>query len=689
MHSGSLAGVYEGCVDWGDYDNDRDLDILLTGSGVSKIYRNTGSGFIEVYAGSLTGVWASSSKWGDFDNDGDLDIVIAGYVNLNNLITKIYRNIGSGFVEAFAGSIAGIYNGEIAWGDYDNDGDLDIVLVGNSSSTATIPVSKIYQNTGSGFTEVFSGNLEGVYQSSLAWGDYDNDGDLDILLSGLKQNGSKVTKIYRNNNLVANNLPSAPLNLTSSVNGSDVEFNWDKSTDNQTPQNGLKYNLVIGTSPGVVNTLSPMSDRATGYRRVINLGNTNHNNSWTIKGLKPGTYYWSVQTVDNCFAGSLFAGEKSFIVGGVKIIPEGLYNAGTNRLNKRDTLTAYLRSINSPYVIIDSSTAVIDSITFVCNFNFLNVVNGAYYLVIKHRNSIETWSKDGGEIFTEGIPVNYDFTSSEGQAYGNNMVQKSGKWCIYSGDVNQDGVVDVTDLVITDTDNLTFVTGNTVTDINGDGLVDVTDLIYIDINNINFVGSVKPQITGNGTCPGIPTVTYSGKIYNTIQIGTQCWFKENLDIGTMITGSQNPSNNGVIEKYCYNDNSIYCNNYGGLYQWNEAMRYSINLQGICPPNWHIPTYTELQTLIAAANSDGNSLKALGQGSGVGAGTNTSGFSGLLAGYRYPAGSFDDISFQANFWSSTAFNSSTAYDMYLYYNTSNINLIANNKQYSFSVRCIKD
>ena len=138
-------------------------------------------------------------------------------------------------------------------------------------------------------------------------------------------------------------------------------------------------------------------------------------------------------------------------------------------------------------------------------------------------------------------------------------------------------------------------------------------------------------------CPGIPTVEYEGKIYHTVQIGTQCWLRENLDIGTMILGIQDQSNNGLIEKSCYNNNPNNCNTFGGLYQWYEAMQYDTTTgsRGICPPGWHIPTLYEFWTLRNAVwwFGMGNALKAVGQGSGDGAGTNTSGFSALLAGMR--------------------------------------------------------
>ncbi len=153
------------------------------------------------------------------------------------------------------------------------------------------------------------------------------------------------------------------------------------------------------------------------------------------------------------------------------------------------------------------------------------------------------------------------------------------------------------------------------------------------------------------TCPPCPdpcgtlTVDYEGKTYNTVLIGSQCWLKENLDIGTMVTGVTDQTDNATIEKYCYNDDPANCDIYGGLYQWDEAMQYSTSpgAQGICPTGWHISTLAEFQTLSSAVGGDGNALKAIGQGSGGGEGTNTSGFSALLAGYRHSSdGSFASL-----------------------------------------------
>jgi uncharacterized protein (TIGR02145 family) len=191
---------------------------------------------------------------------------------------------------------------------------------------------------------------------------------------------------------------------------------------------------------------------------------------------------------------------------------------------------------------------------------------------------------------------------------------------------------------------------------------------------------------------GASKINYGGKAYNTVLIGDQCWLKENLNIGTMVLGSESQTNNGVIEKYCYNNLESNCSIYGGLYQWDEAMQYVEieGVKGICPDGWHIPTYAEFQTLKTTVNSDGNALKEVGQGVASGAGTNTSGFSALLAGDRSQFGNFRNLGYYLNFWSSTSENATwNAYSMYTYYSNSDIYFYDGNKNYGYSVRCLKD
>ena len=136
----------------------------------------------------------------------------------------------------------------MAWGDYDNDGDLDILLTGGYASSSG-DISRIYCNDGSDtFTHTVS--LTGVRYSSVAWGDYDNDGNLDILLTGYDYPdlSKKFSYIYRNNGTTTNHVPNAPSGLSASVAGQTVTLSWNKATDTETAQNALTYNIRVGTS---------------------------------------------------------------------------------------------------------------------------------------------------------------------------------------------------------------------------------------------------------------------------------------------------------------------------------------------------------------------------------------------------------------------------------------------------------
>jgi uncharacterized protein (TIGR02145 family) len=112
------------------------------------------------------------------------------------------------------------------------------------------------------------------------------------------------------------------------------------------------------------------------------------------------------------------------------------------------------------------------------------------------------------------------------------------------------------------------------------------------------------QFAYNMPCIGIPNVYYEGKNYSTIQVFSQCWLKDNLNVGTMIQGGNIMTNNGIIEKYCYGNNEDTCDVYGGLYKWGEAMNYYFTTggQGICPDGWHIPSILDWAILKGAVDT---------------------------------------------------------------------------------------
>ncbi len=186
-----------------------------------------------------------------------------------------------------------------------------------------------------------------------------------------------------------------------------------------------------------------------------------------------------------------------------------------------------------------------------------------------------------------------------------------------------------------------------------------------------------------------------GNTYNTIVVGTKCWMAENLNIGTMVNGSSDQTNNTTIEKYCYNDNTANCDTLGGLYHWDEMMQYvtTEGTQGICPTGWHLPTDAEWTTLtdyLGGEGTAGGKMKAvsdLWQFPNTGA-TNSSGFSGLPGG-GYSSGSFGNLGLIGYWWSSTQNLPSTAWCRAMYNNFSYVNHDNLNKTYWFSVRCLRD
>jgi len=218
------------------------------------------------------------------------------------------------------------------------------------------------------------------------------------------------------------------------------------------------------------------------------------------------------------------------------------------------------------------------------------------------------------------------------------------------------------------------------------------------------------QFATNIPCPGTPTVEYEGQIYNTIQVFSQCWLKENLNMGTMISGEQWMEDNGTIEKYCYNNEPDSCTKYGGLYQWDEMMQYTTQqgVQGICPPGWHLPTDEEWKVLEGAVDSQygigdpewdlnweyrgfdvGTNLKTTSGWNYGGNGTDLFGFSGLPGGSRFVSGNFDDVGGYGLWWTSTEVSDYYAWSRVLSYGGPGVYRFIDVKEDGYSVRCLRD
>jgi len=305
----SLLDACEGSLAWGDFDNDGDLDLALSGYNAgpnSLVYQNDGGVLNNWTSANITAVYYSSMAWGDYDGDGDLDLVVAGMHDFGEYYTDIYRNEGY-YIGAAGAGLPNTCGCSLAWGDYDNDGDFDLALAG-----AAIKAS-VFRNDGGNFIDTHP-LMQGVNQCSSAWGDYDNDGDLDLFVAGLNYYGD-LSVLYINNCGKPNNPPFPPSGLQSSVSGSDVTLSWNAAFDEETPVSSLTYNVKVRRAFGGPDDIMPChSDPVTGWRRIPAMGNVQLNKSWTLKGLAPGMYYWSVQAVDSGFTGSAWALEESFII---------------------------------------------------------------------------------------------------------------------------------------------------------------------------------------------------------------------------------------------------------------------------------------------------------------------------------------------------------------------------------------
>jgi hypothetical protein len=366
----NLPGVMDGQASWGDLDNDGNLDILLAGSSMAGIFRNNGSGqFININAplpaiettmccwndynndgqsdvmvcgntggGMVTklyknnhgvfsevtvapepfvGLYGGQAKWADLDNDGDQDLVIAGMDLYVDGYFLIYQNDGYDHFTKFDNNSANLLNPSIDLGDFDGDGLADIVLMGTISGCGGAAVTRLLKNTGNVTFADVSTLLPGYKLGGVTWGDYNNDGYTDLLFTGLDAYETPKTELFLNNlgNIgvfTQNTPPTPPQGLEVTMEADKAILHWSSASDAQTPKNALTYNICMGTMPDSHDVLSPLASRFTGNRAVTAPGNASSDTSWVISGIPTGTYYFSVQTIDNGFMPGSFSSPLMF-----------------------------------------------------------------------------------------------------------------------------------------------------------------------------------------------------------------------------------------------------------------------------------------------------------------------------------------------------------------------------------------
>lgn len=353
---------------WADDDADGDLDLLLVniapvyGDGFIYRYQNDGNGAFtgESILDSLS-IEHGEAQWGDYDNDGDLDILVAGNIkeldgSFTPMSLRIYRNDneifnpievipnpwGEGWVDFTAAT----------WADYDSDGDMDILLAGHYNSGVEIEGrARIYSNDNGLFTD--SGNelpaphSSGDRGGTFSWLDIDADGDLDYFIAGeyFVPGGNGLVEaqmhLYRNDAPTLNLAPSLPTGLSIiQVSDSSVLLSWLPGIDDHTPSNSLTYDLKLFRDNVPVSL----------PERTPEPGNVSAVTQWLFKGLQNDALYsWTLSTVDAAYIGSDVA-TGEFTMGHVSVKVPGDdssngYYLGQNYPNPFNHFTNIMYSI--------------------------------------------------------------------------------------------------------------------------------------------------------------------------------------------------------------------------------------------------------------------------------------------------------------------------------------------------------
>jgi len=325
--------LYHSSVSAIDIDRDNDMDFIISGAdqnygGNGYTYTYTNSGEMEFALSQALNPGLGPSRfmvtsssfiiippdivWNDYNFDGYPDLLITGrdsYENSNNLI---YLNDGTGKLGLTTISPRPTNKFSSSWIDFNTDGYLDLIIPKIGFSIEDI----IYLNDKNNSYTAFPNNLDSLtsamYINAI---DVDNDYDKDLVYTikiPTMLNYTSETKIHTNNYNFTNYPPDPPLSITHEIDSFTVILGWDEGVDDLTNGEGMTYNIWVGTEADNPNIISPMSDLQTGYRFVEDIGNVGTNTSWILENLPLGTYYWSVQAIDNTLQGSDWATVRSF-----------------------------------------------------------------------------------------------------------------------------------------------------------------------------------------------------------------------------------------------------------------------------------------------------------------------------------------------------------------------------------------
>ena len=312
-------------VEFGDYDKDGDLDLAFCGrvpgsTFNTQLWDNDGTGHFSHNTNAvLTGLHWGTLDWGDIDQDGDPDLLTSGFAGQSPEARIYYATGGSNPLGQSLGGFPGGNFSSSSLADYDHDGDLDMLLQGDSTYNMFQVYTRVYENQGNPpamvYDPVVSLLLPDQLQGEVKFLDYDGNGTVDIFCSGL--NSISQARLFSNTDTSMVNMPpNAPTGLVGTPVGTDaINFTWNAPLDDVTPSIALTYHLMVSDANGNVN--SPLADTATGRRTLAALGDI-MGTSWTLRGVQPNqTYCARVSAIDAGLAGSAFSESTCALVVGL------------------------------------------------------------------------------------------------------------------------------------------------------------------------------------------------------------------------------------------------------------------------------------------------------------------------------------------------------------------------------------
>ena len=317
----SITPLSNGTVGILDANQDGIIEVLFSGfntSGDAKtvIYSLSKAWETTLYTGTLEGYALNSHSLGDYDEDGFEDLLLTGFSESASESSDLFTNNQVNSFIQESSFLQDLSASSIDFGDLDNDGLLDIFLTGLNGSTKYIQYYRNAESAGNYSFSTVAVSMENIFDGDVALGDYDNDGDLDVFQVG-NSDLSFQANLYASDMEATrvNAAPNVPVIVSGVTSEDSVTLNWNAATDDLTAGSSVTYNFYISTNPsGSGLVVAPLSNLTNGYRRVMLPGNARNQTSFTVHQLPEGIYYWAVQAVDNNFKGSSFAAEESFTV---------------------------------------------------------------------------------------------------------------------------------------------------------------------------------------------------------------------------------------------------------------------------------------------------------------------------------------------------------------------------------------